>query len=156
MMEILGGIKSATHVMEVSSAPRMAVTPWSRAIGAVGGKPKIVASRDVAHRVDVSKKLVSKLSEDAAKKYNEHITEAGRAFTKHASGQRPSGTFPKLKGGTAEINQTAQKLVDEILNNPRAVFTRKRNGKLVVRKPDGQGLRFHKDGSLDTFLDPIV
>ncbi|WP_444439213.1 two-partner secretion domain-containing protein [Pseudomonas sp. A6] len=83
----------------------------------------------------------------------EGLTQAARALTKHASGQREMGTFPKLSGGIKQQNETAQKIVDEILNNPKSTFTNLGRGGLEVRAPDGRGLRYNSDGSFSGFVD---
>lgn len=84
----------------------------------------------------------------------EGLTAAGRALTKHAVGQRDSGTFPRLVGGIDEQNAIAAKVVREILEHPDATFTILRRGDLEIRVPDGRGIRFEKNGSLSAFLDP--
>ncbi|MEF0148272.1 MULTISPECIES: hypothetical protein [Pseudomonas] len=86
----------------------------------------------------------------------EGLTEAARALTKHASGQRSTGTFPKLPGGIEKKNATAQGIVNEILKHPDATFKNLSRGGLEVRTPDGRGLRFNSDGSFSGFLDPKV
>lgn len=83
----------------------------------------------------------------------EGLTQAARALTKHASGQRESGTFPKLSGGIKQQNETAQQIVDEILNNPKSTLTNLGRGGLEVRAPDSRGLRYNSDGSLSGFVD---
>ncbi|WP_205879946.1 hypothetical protein, partial [Pseudomonas aeruginosa] len=84
----------------------------------------------------------------------EGLTKAARALTKHASGQRATGTFPKLTGGIENQNSVAQKIVDEIVTDPKAVYTNLSRGGLEIRVPDGRGIRYNSDGSFSTFLDP--
>ncbi|MBC3456743.1 DUF637 domain-containing protein, partial [Pseudomonas mosselii] len=84
----------------------------------------------------------------------EGLTKAARALTKHASGQRTTGTFPKLTGGIENQNAVAKKIVDEIVSNPNAVYTNLSRGGLEIRVPDGRGMRYNSDGSFSTFLDP--
>lgn len=84
------------------------------------------------------------------------MTEAARALTKHASGQRDTGTFPKLSGGIEKQNTTALGIIDEILKNPNSTFSNLSRGGLEVRTPDGRGLRYNSDGSFSGFLDPKV
>lgn len=92
---------------------------------------------------------------DANKPINkEGLTKAARALTKHASGQRVSGTFPKLTGGIKKQNETARKIVEDILNDPKTTYTRLDKGGLEVRAANGQGLRFNANGELSGFLDP--
>jgi len=84
----------------------------------------------------------------------EGLTEAARALTKHASGQRATGTFPKLTGGIEKQNATALGIIDDVLKNPNSTFSNLSRGGLEVRAPDGRGLRYNKDGSFSGFLDP--
>ncbi|WP_236455366.1 MULTISPECIES: two-partner secretion domain-containing protein [unclassified Pseudomonas] len=84
----------------------------------------------------------------------EGLTEAARALTKHASGQRATGTFPKLTGGIEKQNATALGIIDDVLKNPNSTFSNLSRGGLEVRAPDGRGLRYNNDGSFSGFLDP--
>jgi len=123
-----------------------------RAIGVVSG-PKATSSALQSfggHTVD---DLVSATANPINK---EGLTEAARALTKHASGQRSTGTFPKLSGGLEKQNATAQGIVNEILKHPDATYKNLSRGGLEVRAPDGRGLRFNSDGSFSGFLDPKV
>ena len=51
------------------------------------------------------------------------MTKAARALTKHASGQRTTGTFPKLTGGIDNQNSVAHKIIVDIVSNPKVVYT---------------------------------
>ncbi|MBX8509870.1 DUF637 domain-containing protein, partial [Pseudomonas cichorii] len=84
----------------------------------------------------------------------EGLTEAARALTKHATGQRATGTFPKLSGGIEKQNTTAMGIIDEVLKNPNSTFSNLSRGGLEIRAPDGRGLRYNSDGSFSGFLDP--
>nr|WP_314545061.1 DUF637 domain-containing protein [uncultured Pseudomonas sp.] len=84
----------------------------------------------------------------------EGLTEAARALTKHASGQRATGTFPKLTGGIEKQNATALGIIDDVLKNSNSTFSNLSRGGLEVRAPDGRGLRYNNDGSFSGFLDP--
>ncbi|HET6893718.1 MAG TPA: hypothetical protein VFH31_21655, partial [Pyrinomonadaceae bacterium] len=84
----------------------------------------------------------------------EGLTEAARALTKHASGQRSTGTFPPLSGGIEKQNEIAKSIVNEIITNPESKFRNLGRGGLEVRAPDGRGLRFNADGSFSGFIDP--
>nr|WP_158546459.1 RHS repeat-associated core domain-containing protein [Pseudomonas sp. RW407] len=86
----------------------------------------------------------------------EGLTASARALTKHAAGQRTTGTFPRLSGGIEKQNSIAQIVVGEILNNPKSTFSNLSRGGLEVRAPDGRGLRYNSDGSFSGFLDPKV
>lgn len=100
-------------------------------------------------------RTIDDLVESASELINtEGLTKAARALTKHASGQRASGTFPQLSGGIEKQNSTAYEIVSEILNNPSSTFSNLSRGGLAVRAPDGKGLRYNSDGSFSGFLDP--
>ncbi len=51
------------------------------------------------------------------------MTKAARALTKHASGQRTTGTFPKLTGGIDNQNSVAHKIIVDIVSDPKVVYT---------------------------------
>ena len=120
-----------------------------------GGRGVAIASKATQNTLKEFGHSIQQLSTSAMKPINkEGLTEAARALTKHASGQRLTGTFPKLSGGILKQNEEAQKIVNGILNNPESTFTRLGRGGLNVRAPDGQGLRFESDGTLSGFLDP--
>ncbi|WP_373273691.1 VENN motif pre-toxin domain-containing protein [Pseudomonas taiwanensis] len=121
------------------------------ALGAGGAK----ATSSVLH--SFGGRTVDDLVSAAASPVNkEGLTEAARALTKHASGQRSTGTFPKLSGGLEKQNATAERVVNEILKHPDATYKNLSRGGLEVRAPDGRGLRFNSDGSFSGFLDPKV
>jgi hypothetical protein len=84
-------------------------------------------------------------------------TKAGRALTKHASGQRGQGAFPSLSGRPDAINQTAQSIVDEILTNPSSTFNNGFRGRfgptIEVNGPDGQGLVYNNQGNFLFFKE---
>ena len=81
------------------------------------------------------------------------LTKAARSLDKHASGQRLTGTFPKLSGNQAQRNQQAQDILNNILNDPKSKFKNLGRGGLEVRAPSGQGVRFNQDGSFSGFVD---
>lgn len=78
-------------------------------------------------------------------------TKAGRALTKHASGQRGQGALPSLTGGPDATNQTAQSITDEILTNPSSTFNNGFRGRfgptIEVDGPDGQDLVYDGQGN---------
>jgi RHS repeat-associated protein len=95
------------------------------------------------------------LSNAAAEPSKGGFTKAGHAFTKH--GNRPGTVFPPLKGNIATINETAQGIVDGILNNPNS-FAQGRHhvnfGVIIeVISPNG-GLRYTATGEFIGFLEP--
>lgn len=80
------------------------------------------------------------------------LTKAGHSLSKHASGKRAgSSAFPDPKGSPAQINQQAQKLLDDILNDP-ARMLKQRPGRpgeqlLQIFRPDGSGVIYKRDGT---------
>ena len=84
------------------------------------------------------------------------LTAAGRALAKH--GGRPGSAFPKPTGDAAEINRTAQKIVDGILRNRNSTAAVRQTGRFGqvtdVIGPDGRGLRFDSSGNFLGFLEP--
>jgi len=80
------------------------------------------------------------------------FTKAGRSLTKHQAGARAGSTkFPKAKGSPATINQQAQGVLDDILNNPGTKFNqghRPRFGDTIEAiAPDGRGVVFDAKGN---------
>ncbi|HBO2188348.1 TPA: hypothetical protein ACNFRY_005602 [Pseudomonas aeruginosa] len=58
------------------------------------------ANKNAAALHNFGGRSISDLSSAASNPINkEGLTEAARALTKHAAGQRETGTFPKLSGG---------------------------------------------------------
>jgi hypothetical protein len=85
-------------------------------------------------------------------------TRAGFELTKHAAGQRPTGSkFPPLKGNATQINRIAQEQVDDILTNPGTSQTngyRPRFGNTIeFTAPDGRGLVFSAKGKFLFFKE---
>ncbi|TQO60002.1 hypothetical protein EU515_34325, partial [Pseudomonas aeruginosa] len=115
-------------------------------LGKLGGGPKGSAT--------ALQNFGGRTANDLVAAAKEGLTKAARALTKHASGQRATGTFPKLTGGIENQNSVAQKIVDEIVTDPKAVYTNLSRGGLEIRVPDGRGIRYNSDGSFSTFLDP--
>jgi hypothetical protein len=76
---------------------------------------------------------------------------AGHSLTKHGRGARPGNQlFPEARGNPAEVNETAQRIVDEILTHPDAVFLEDWYGRfgdvIEVTVPDGRTLVYSSDG----------
>jgi hypothetical protein len=92
---------------------------------------------------------LSKLGSAAAKG---GLTKAGHSLSKHAAGKRAgSSAFPDPKGSPTQITQQAQKLLDDILNDP-ARMIKQRPGRpgeqlLQVLGPDGSGVIYKWDGT---------
>lgn len=91
-------------------------------------------------------------SATASKKGGE--TVVGHALQKHA-GRNPD-IWGKVKGGPEQINQTAQKHLEDILDGP-GEFTKVTNDRgisfLEKKLEDGRGLRLNLDGTFKGFID---
>jgi RHS repeat-associated protein len=96
---------------------------------------------------------ISAFIKAAGVEFKNGLSVAARKIESHS--QRIGGTFPKLTGSIAEKNEQAAKIVSDILNSPEAVRTELSQGGVEYRiGQDGQGVRFNKDGSFSTVLDP--
>lgn len=88
------------------------------------------------------------------------MTDAGRALQKHGGREGSAYSYSSQKASV--LNQEAQNIVNEILNNPntkiesRVVFENKQRITVVeATAPDGRALRFNADGSrLIGFREP--
>jgi hypothetical protein len=81
---------------------------------------------------------------------------AGHALTKHATGQRAgSSAFPALSGNPAQINATAQGILDDILTAPGSVVVPKTSGNFAggfeVIAPDGRKAVFDANNIFQYF-----
>ncbi len=93
------------------------------------------------------------LLSSANKPINEQgLSAAARAWEKHAG--RPGGVFEPLKGNHVQKNETANKFINEVLNNTNTVKTDLSRGGVEYRLPDGRGIRYNSDGSFSGLLDP--
>ncbi|PHB60826.1 hypothetical protein COE90_29380, partial [Bacillus pseudomycoides] len=81
-------------------------------------------------------------------------TVVGHAFQKHA-GRNPD-ILGKVKGGPDQINQTALKHLEEIIDSPGG-FIKIKNPKVIEflekKLPDGCGVRLNLDGTFKGFID---
>lgn len=81
-------------------------------------------------------------------------TVAGHALQKHA-GRNPD-IWGKVKGGSDQINQTAQKHLEDIIDAPGdfVTVTNDRGITFLEKKlPDGRGVRLNQDGTFKGFID---
>ncbi|HHW35775.1 MAG TPA: hypothetical protein GXX18_00490 [Bacillales bacterium] len=101
--------------------------------------------------VKVNNKTIIKTA-TAPKKGGE--TVVGHALQKHA-GRNPD-IWGKVKGGSDQINQTALKHLEEIIDGPGG-FIKIKNPKgiefLEKKLPDGRGVRLNLDGTFKGFID---
>ncbi|TQR39824.1 hypothetical protein C7Y47_02025 [Lysinibacillus sphaericus] len=81
-------------------------------------------------------------------------TVVGHALQKH--GGRHPDIWGKVKGGSDQINQTAKKHLEEIINAP-GDFIKVTNDRGITfiekRLPDGRGVRLNQDGTFKGFID---
>ncbi|WP_218648752.1 hypothetical protein [Paenibacillus kribbensis] len=81
-------------------------------------------------------------------------TVLGHALQKHA-GRNPD-IWGKVKGGPDQINQTAQRHLEEIIDAP-GDFVKVTNDRgitfLEKKLPDGRGVRLNQDGTFKGFID---
>ncbi|WMT41982.1 hypothetical protein RE628_05960 [Paenibacillus sp. D2_2] len=81
-------------------------------------------------------------------------TVVGHALQKHA-GRNPD-IWGKVKGGSEQVNQTAQKHLEEIIDAP-GDFVKVTNDRgitfLEKKLPDGRGVRLNQDGTFKGFID---
>lgn len=101
-----------------------------------------------------------RLNEAASASNRNGLTDAGRALQKHGGREGSAYSYSSQKASV--LNQEAQNIVNEILNNPntkiesRVVFENKQRITVVeATAPDGRALRFNADGSrLIGFREP--
>lgn len=101
-----------------------------------------------------------RLNEVASASNRNGLTDAGRALQKHGGREGSAYSYSSQKASV--LNQEAQNIVNEILNNPntkiesRVVFENKQRITVVeATAPDGRVLRFNADGSrLIGFREP--
>ncbi len=115
-----------------------------------GGKLLKSSADDIAKN---SAKLGKKIDIDDLLKAGQQmdkngLTKAGRAIQKH--GDRVGSKFPQVKGSAKLKNEQGQKILDNIVSNPKSSYTYKNHdtlGKILdIRAPNGQGARFSSDG----------
>lgn len=100
---------------------------------------------------------VSELLRAGAVPDRNQLTKAGRALQKHSS--RPGSAFPKPSPSkAANINQTAQNILQTILTDPHRKTTIRHTrafGKVIeIRALDGKGVRYSASGTFIGFLEP--
>jgi RHS repeat-associated protein len=104
-------------------------------------------------RVQATREISALIKAAGAEFKDTGLSVAARKIESHS--QRAGGTFAKLAGTAAEKNAQAEKVVSSILESSDAVRTELSGGGVEYRVgQDGQGVRFNKDGSFNTVLDP--
>ena len=99
---------------------------------------------------------IDDLAQAAAAVDRGDLTLAGRALQKH--GNREGSAFSSAQGNSAAVNEQAQQVVNEILNNPATTAIQRNTGRFGqvtdIVAPDGRGLRYDVNGKLIGFLEP--
>jgi RHS repeat-associated protein len=109
----------------------------------------------VLERVQAAQEISAFIKAASVEFKNSGLSVAARKIESHS--QRIGGTFAKLSGSISEKNTQAAKIVSDILKSPDAVRTELSGGGVEYRiGQNGQGVRFNKDGSFNTVLDPRV
>ncbi len=104
-------------------------------------------------RLGIQARRVERLVAAANVEFRNGLSVAARKIESHS--QRIGGTWGKLTGTVAEKNAQAEKMVRSVLSNKNAVREELAGGGFEIRVgKDGQGIRFNKDGSFNTVLDP--
>lgn len=98
----------------------------------------------------------SALLRAAERQYDRRYTMAGRALAKH--GTRPNSVFPAPSGAPDRLNETAARIVAQILADPSRSVSRRHHGRfgmiMDIRSGDGRGVRFSVEGDFIGFLEP--
>jgi hypothetical protein len=98
-----------------------------------------------------SKELKRKL--DAGKAIDRAgYSKAGRGSMKH--GSREETVFPQARGTPEQINEHGQKILEEILSDPKAKSYANRFGGEDIFASSGRGVRFDSDDNFIGFLQP--
>lgn len=104
-----------------------------------------------------SGKTTEQLKDSGREKFSDNpkdeLTRAGHVLSKHGQGpRRGHDKFPEPRGNQEKRNETGQRVVDDILDNPGTVEVPITRGKFPGGKyyiaPDGRGLAYDKNGVL--------
>lgn len=85
---------------------------------------------------------------------NQGLSAAARAWEKHTKNSRAGGAFERLTGNNASKNERVNSFLLDLFSSPDTVRKELSGGGVSFRAPNGQGVRFEKDGAFNTFLDP--
>jgi RHS repeat-associated protein len=131
--------------------------PYADAIMTIWPTERLLAGpiKFVVARVQIAREISSFIKASTAEFKGSGLSVAARKIESHS--QRIGGTFPKLTGTIAEKNAQAKQIISDILKSPDAVRTELSGGGVEYRLGEsGQGVRFNRDGSFSTVLDPKV
>ncbi|WP_373745616.1 MafB family polymorphic toxin [Neisseria dentiae] len=147
-------VEAAFNAAAVAKAAKLAKT----------GTGKAAVSEDFSDSVKVAKPSIKRFDlwdadelKNSAKEIDRGgLTIAGRALQKH--GNREGSAFPRAQGNPTSVNLQAEKVVNDILNNPNTISTQRNTGRFGkvtdIVAPDGRGLRYDSNGKLIGFLEP--
>jgi len=97
----------------------------------------------------------SELFNSANEAHDRYLTKAGHALQKH--GNRAGSVFPKVHGKPYVINESARRLIRNILSHDNVKYLHRyhgRFGKIVdIYIPNGQGIRYHSNGQFIGFIE---
>ena len=131
--------------------PRMLISP-EKFFSIISGLPTLPKARKIKGFTPKQLLDAGKVT-DSSDKLGQ-FTRAGRALRRSREGT----VFPSPKGTPAEVNQQAQEIMEQIINNPHKRVTsyqHGRHGKIMhIQTPDGRGIRFGADGKFIGFLGP--
>ena len=97
----------------------------------------------------------SELFDSANEAHDNYLSKAGHALQKH--GNRDRSIFPKVHGNPSVINESARRLVRNILSHDNVKYLQRyhgRFGKIIDNYiPNGQGIRYHANGKFIGFIE---
>lgn len=154
----VGGVRTVANAEEALADAAKAGKKATHAVREAGHADRTGAGaiRMAAKEAAPATPTVDELAKAAGAVDRNGLTEAGRALQKH--GSRPGSTFPKARGTSAQINQTGQQIVDDILTTPGSKVTKRHHARfgdiIELRTPDGKGIRYDAKGNFLGFLEP--
>ncbi|MDA0572972.1 DUF6531 domain-containing protein [Burkholderia gladioli] len=92
----------------------------------------------------------------ATRSYNHTgLSTLSRAWGKHSERNgKVNKYYPRLTGNIAQKNAFTEKWARDLLENPTTTRKELGRGGIEYRAPNGTGMRFERDGSFNTVLDP--
>ncbi|WP_242217391.1 hypothetical protein [Bacillus cereus group sp. BfR-BA-01380] len=138
-----GSLKDAYHFMKETG---------EKIVGSGGKETEDVSKK--ASGANIPKIDMSKVNQTANAPKKGRETVVGHALQKQAG--RNLNIWGKVKGNSEQINNTAKKHLDEILNAPGDFkVVKSKNGLSFLEKQlsDGRGVRLNMDGTFKGFID---
>ena len=138
----------------VSGPPSGSRAAQRGAVGNLTGPQQILT--DGSHIQRFGSWAIDTLKSSAREIDRGGLTIAGRALQKH--GNREGSAFPRAQGNPASVNLQADKIINDILDNPKTIYIQRNTGRFGrvtdIVSPDGRGLRYDSNGKLIGFLEP--